>query len=563
MTGEKIIIYQLFPRLFANTKKFLKTWGTVSENGCGKLSDIGETALRSIREMGITHIWLTGIINHSTATDYSSIGHPASHPQIIKGLAGSPYAIRDYYDIDPDLSINIKERLKEFRDLLVRIHNNDMKVIIDFVPNHLSRDYHSVLKPEGTPDFGENDDPSVFFSPDNNFYYLPGHPLKLPSEPGAAGPFSEIPAKATGNDVFSANPSINDWYETVKLNYGINPETGEKHFTPIPDTWIRMYEILKYWSSMGVDGFRCDMAGMVPVEFWSYVAERIKEDYPNIILIAELYESSKYEEYILKGGFDYLYDKVGLYDTLRSIIAGNKSSSDLSKVWQKLGGLDKYMLRFLENHDEQRIASVFFAGDPWKGIPGMAVCSMLNSGPVMIYNGQEVGEKAPGPTGFSGDDGRTSIFDYCSMPEMQKWFNNGYCDGVLLDPDQKSLRKAYSDILNFCRSNNEFTGGFYDLMWQNQDLNDEIKNRIYAFLRYDNNSCLLITISFKPKEINKLNIRIPGHALKLTPAGIKERYSVKMLYPDAGEATLMLSQLTGRGIEIHFNRTGWAAIRIE
>jgi len=389
--AEKIIIYQLFPRLFGNDVLFQEANGSLQKNGCGKFRDIDDNTLDSLMELGVSHIWLTGIIRHATGTAYPEHELPASHPQILKGLAGSPYAIKDYYDIDPDLAVRVENRMEEFESLIERIHKKGLKLIIDFVPNHVSRDYESLQKPVGIKDLGEGDEPSITFTPYNNFYYIPGHNLSLPLK-HEGDSFQENPAKATGNDVFSPAPSINDWYETIKLNYGIDYSSGRKHYKPIPDTWKKMTEILRFWSLKGVDGFRCDMAGMVPVEFWSYAIQNIRNEFQNLIFIAEIYEPERYRQFIEEGGFDYLYDKVGLYDCIRDIICGHRTTESISRVWENLDGLDKHMLRFMENHDEQRIASDHFAGDASKGIPAMALSALMNLGPVMIYNGQEVGE---------------------------------------------------------------------------------------------------------------------------------------------------------------------------
>lgn len=558
--ADKIVIYQLFPRLFGNDNKSFIPNGSLAQNGCGKFQDIDSKALDSLIELGINHIWLTGILRHATATAYDEQNLPSSHPQILKGLAGSPYAVKDYYDVDPDLAMDIGNRMGEFKELVERIHDKGLKVIIDFVPNHVSRDYNSISKPLKTVDLGEKDDISCFFSSSNNFYYLPGQKLSLPLEVGDDG-YNEYPARATGNDCFSPTPSMNDWYETIKLNYGINPQTGEKFFNPIPDTWNKMTDILRFWSEMGVDGFRCDMAGMVPVEFWNYSIGKIKDEFKHIIFIAELYEPQQYRSYIETGGFDYLYDKVGLYDCLRDIITGNNTSAALSRVWESLDGLDKSMLRFMENHDEQRIASPRFLGDPWKGLPAIAVSSFMNSGPVMIYNGQEVGEGAKGAIGFSGDDGRTSIFDYCSMPEFQKWRNDGLFDGQKLTPDQVKLNKSYSTILNFARKQSAMMGLFYDLMWQNQDLEPSVRDKIYAFLRYTKDSTLLMVISFDP-GIRQIKIRIPLHALEMAGISGQSHFTISELHPSKTNNNLMLSQINSSGIPVKFDNTGWAAIKL-
>ena len=558
--AEKKIIYQLFPRLFGNDRLNQVPNGSLEENGCGKFNDIDENTLDKLLEMGISHIWLTGVIRHSTGTAYPDHMLPASHPQILKGLAGSPYAIKDYYDLDPDLAVSVDDRMDEFLSLIDRIHDKGMKVLIDFIPNHVSRDYKSLLKPEGAKDLGQDDDQSSSFSVNNNFYYLPGTSLTLPI-PCEEDNYQEAPARVTGNDLFSHAPSINDWYETVKLNYGIEFPGGIKHFEPIPDTWKKMTEILRFWCMKGVDGFRCDMAGMVPVEFWSYAIEKIREEFPGLLFIAEIYEPGRYRDFIEKGGFDYLYDKVGLYDTLRSIIFGYQNTDSISRVWENLEGLDRYMLRFMENHDEQRVASSQFAGDAWKGLPSMAVSTLMNTGPAMIYNGQEVGEKAEGSSGFSGDDGRTSIYDYCSITELQKWRNRGASDGKLLTDEQLSLRESYSYLLRFSRKHPEIQGYFYDLMWQNQHLDPEIKHKVYAFLRYIDNSIVLIVACFDA-SINKTSIRIPAHAIDLAGMGDKDRFTIQELYPGKAISNLIISQITSNGVPVTFDRSGWTAIRL-
>ncbi len=558
---EKIVIYQLFPRLFGNNINSQKPWGKISENGSGKFNDISESALESLLELGINHIWLTGIIRHASGTAYPEFNLTQSHPQIIKGLAGSPYAIKDYYDIDPDLAIRVDKRMDEFEELIIRIHKHGIKVLVDFVPNHVSRDYKSTNKPSNVKDLGEGDDQSVYFSKNNNFYYLPGQNLSLPMQYDHEA-FWEEPAKATGNNLFSPSPSMQDWYETVKLNYGVEYPTAVNHFEPIPDTWIKMKDILLFWSLKGVDGFRCDMAGMVPLEFWKYGIGKIREEFPDILFIAELYEPERYRGFIEIARFDFLYDKVGLYDCLRDIICGVKSTEGISKAWERLDGLDRHMLRFMENHDEQRIASNHFAGDAWKGIPAMAICTLMNSGPVMLYNGQEVGEEAVGSTGFSGDDGRTSIYDYSSMPELQKWRNQGACDEKLLDLDKKLLRETYSSLFHFARIRPEIQGQFYDLMWQNQDMEEQVKSKIYAFLRYKDNSVLLIGVCFS-QEIMHARIRIPVHALEMAGLAYRESFNINQLHPSGhSAANLMISQLTGAGVLIEFDRSGWAAISL-
>ena len=362
-----MIIYQVLTRLFGNNETLLVPNGTKEQNGCGKMSDFTLKALEEIRSLGATHIWYTGIIEHATQTDYTSYGISPDHPDVVKGKAGSAYAIKDYYDVDPDLAEKVPARMKEFQNLVARSHKAGLKVIIDFVPNHVARQYHSDVCPEGTDDLGVGDDTNVPFSNQNNFYYLSGEALHLDNIKQGSS-YSEFPAKATGNDVFCAWPGCNDWYETVKLNYGIDVCAGRVgHFSPVPDTWHKMLNILLFWAEKGINGFRCDMAEMVPVEFWEWVIPQVKVAFPDILFIAEVYNPAEYRNYIHRGHFDYLYDKVGLYDTLKAVAQGSASAQSITSCWQQTDDIRMNMLNFLENHDEQRIASDFFVGDARKG----------------------------------------------------------------------------------------------------------------------------------------------------------------------------------------------------
>ena len=557
---QKIIIYQLLPRLFSNTCQNPVYNGTIEQNGCGKFNDITLEVLTELRSFGVTHIWLTGIIRHATLSHYPQFGLPASHPDIVKGIAGSPYAVNDYYDTDPDLAVNIPSRMSEFEQLLHRIHIQGLKAIIDFVPNHVARDYHSKQLPKGYTNLGEGDNKDLSFSPSNNYYYLPGGSLQIRGLTNTApDQFVEIPAKASGNDVFRPDPDIHDWYETVKLNYGFDYQNRQSHFHPLPDTWIKMTEILLFWSGKGVDGFRCDMAGMVPVDFWQYAIGQVKMEYQQIIFIAELYEPLEYRDYLETGFFDYLYDKAGMYDTLRSLIRGESSTRAITSVWKSMDGMDNSMLRFLENHDEQRIASGFFAGNPWKAIPAMAIASLMNQGPVLIYSGQEFGEPAAGSSGFSGDDGRTSIFDYTVIPKLQKWFNYGKCDGQNLSENQRLLRRTYSELLHLAREYPVFSNGYlYDLMWVNEDIPN--RDRIFAFLRYGGTTeeeVFMVVASFDP-TILQIKIKIPEHAMNTVGFGSRQRITVKGSYPEqTSSETLLFSQIVSVGIKVTFGPAGY------
>lgn len=514
---NKIIIYQVFTRLFGNSNSNWVPNGTIEQNGCGKMADFTLKALSEIKELGATHIWYTGIIEHATKTDYRRYNIRPDHPAMIKGEAGSAYAIKDYYDVDPDLAKDVPGRMKEFENLVQRTHRSGLKVIIDFVPNHVARQYHSDVQPDGTSQLGANDDTHHAFSAYNNFYYIPQTELQaqFDMKDSATEPYKEFPAKATGNNRFDAYPCINDWYETVKLNYGVDYQNGGTcHFSPTPDTWVKMLDILLFWASKNIDGFRCDMAEMVPVEFWEWAIPQVKEKYPEILFIAEVYNPYEYHNYLFRGHFDYLYDKVGLYDTLRAIVCGQESATAITRTWQNLGGIEKRMLNFLENHDEQRIASDFFAGNPRKAIPALIVSACMNTNPMMIYFGQEFGEPGMDSEGFSGRDGRTTIFDYWSVDTIRRWRNGGKFDGKQLNAEQKFLQATYQRILTLC--NEEATlnqGHFYDLMYANINGWRFNEHRQYVFLRKYEKEVVLVIANFDQSPAD-VAINLPAHAFE-------------------------------------------------
>ena len=517
MASNKIIIYQVFTRLYGNRNITRKENGTLTENGCGKLNDFTPSALKKIREMGVSHIWYTGVIRHATQTDYSSFDIPRQHPAVVKGKAGSPYAITDYYDIDPDLAVDVDKRMREFEQLVERTHKAGMKVIIDFVPNHVARQYHSICKPEGVRDLGEDDDPQQGFSPQNNFYYCPGQRFTpyLDLYHGEKEPYDEEPAKATGNDCFHNAPGVNDWYETVKLNYGLDYYAGRVgHFKPIPDTWDKMTEILLFWASKGIDGFRCDMAEMVPADFWRWATDKVKFRYPDIVFIGEVYNPGEYRNYI-GAGFDYLYDKVGMYDTVREVICGQRPVQAITSAWQQTDDIRQHMLYFLENHDEQRIASDFFAGSGQKGVPGLVVSALLQQNPLMIYAGQEYGERAMDKEGFSGLDGRTTIFDYWSIDTLVR------AAGRKLTKEERALKDVYDKVMNIAATEKAVAeGASFDLMYVNGQY-----QRQYAFLRKAAGEVLLVVANFDALPTT-MDVTIPAHAFDFLK--LKEKKSVSM-----------------------------------
>ena len=505
---KKVIIYQVFTRLFGNRNQTRKECGTIEENGSGKMRDFDREVLRRIKALGVTHVWYTGIIRHATTTDYSAFGIPCQHPAIVKGRAGSPYAITDYYDIDPDIADDVDNRMVEFEALVERTHKAGMQVVIDFVPNHVARQYRSIAKPYGVKDLGETDNDGMHFSTDNNFYYCWGMrfspDIDLKGE--ADEPYMELPAKATGNDHFGCSPGRNDWYETVKLNYGIDYcDAGgrSEHFYPVPDTWNKMTDILLFWASKGVDAFRCDMAEMVPTAFWAWATDKVKCRYPEIKFIGEVYDPGQYRNYI-SAGFDYLYDKVGMYDCVRDVICGRRKASDITWQWQVTDDIRSHMLYFLENHDEQRIASDFFAASGAKGVPGLIVSVLMRQNPFMLYAGQEFGESGMDKEGFSGVDGRTTIFDYWSVPSVFR----GYYDRRKQTREERMLEAVYAKVLNVATNEQAVAEGeFYDLMYANR----HIGSNLYAFLRKYGNEVLLVVANFS-SERSECDVNIPEHA---------------------------------------------------
>ena len=494
----KPIIYQLLPRTFANYNETRKHNGTLQENGCGTLNAITPKALRAIRDLGATHVWFTGVIRHATA-QYNT-------PAIVKGKAGSPYAITDYYDIDPDLCEDKRRRMQEFTELIERTHQANLHAIIDFVPNHVAREYHSTCKPKGIEDLGASDNPAWAFSPLNNFYYI--HEPFAPQFDVQG--YSENPTRATGNDCFTAHPGKDDWYETIKLNYGVFYQNGgEQQFNPIPNTWHKMLDILLFWASKGIDGFRCDMAEMVPQAFWAWAISQVKQQYPKILFIAEVYNPSLYRDYIA-AGFDYLYDKVGMYDYLRGVTSKNWAVEGITHQWQAVDDIRNHMLYFLENHDEQRIASGFFCGRGMCAEPAMIVTATLGTNPVMLYAGQELGEKGMDAEGFTGMDGRTTIFDYWGIKSIQAWANHGKFDGAGLDEEQRTLRQFYRQLLRVARSEKAITQGeMYDLTYaQGEGFN---KHEHYAYIRKYKQHILLVVLNFDDRQCD-ISVRIPQEA---------------------------------------------------
>lgn len=519
---EKLIIYQLFPRIFTNANPNCVPWGTLDQNGSGKLNDLTPHVLKSIKDLGVNCLWLTGVIEHATKTDFSAYGITPDNPNVVKGEAGSPYAIKDYYDIDPAIAESVPDRMVEFENAVKRIHAEGLKVLIDFVPNHTARVYHSDVAPAGIKDFGIDDNIHMNFERDNNYYYITNQQFCPEIDLGAEGtkPYVEFPAKATGNDCFNAFCSRNDWYETVKLNYGHDFNDNSDHFSPVPDTWLKMLHILRFWASKGIDGFRCDMVFMVPLPFWHWAIPQVKAIYPDIIFIGEIYDVGLYRPFLDYGCFDYLYDKVNLYDTLVGIETHGTSAAQLTGCWQTVEGIGDRMLNFLENHDEVRFGSKAYAGDSLRVVPSLVTMAMMTRGPLMIYYGQELGEQARDNEGFAGENNRSTIFDYWSISTLRRWYHDGKCDTELLTAHERWLRNVYKTVLTLCNKRDALReGDFFDLMYANLRQPGFDPHRHFAFLRYRGEDVLLIVVNFSSESAH-ISISIPDLAFEM--AGIDE-----------------------------------------
>ena len=287
----------------------------------------------------------------------------------------------------------------------------------------------------------------------------------------------------------------------MKLNYGVDYYGGRiGYFNPMPNTWVKMTQILLFWASKGIDAFRCDMAEMVPAEFWRFATKTVTEEFPNVKFIGEVYNPYDYRRYLLNG-FDWLYDKVGMYDTMRSVICHHAPTSAISRAWQQTDDIRDHVLYFLENHDEQRIASDFFAASGKKGVPGMIASVLMQQNPFMLYAGEEYGERGMDREGFSGNDGRTTIFDYWSVDTLCRAAQKKLTDL------EKQLFDIHKKTLQIARKEKAVGEGvFFDLMYVNGNL-----ERQYAFLRKAGNDLLLVVCNFEDHDV-EIDVRIPAHA---------------------------------------------------
>jgi glycosidase len=572
---KKAVVYQVFTRLFGNKNTTNKPWGTIKENGVGKFNDFTDKALQEIKNLGVTHIWYTGVPDHALVGDYTSIGISNDDPEVVKGRAGSPYAVKDYYNVNPDLAVNPKNRLKEFEDLIARTHNNGMKVLIDIVPNHIARRYEGKTNPKGVRDFGADDDKNVEYKRDNNFYYIPGQAFQVPTSsdykplggepnPLIDGKFNENPAKWTGNGSRLAKPDINDWYETVKINYGVKPDGSKdfpelpagydkksykEHFAfwkdkSVPSSWKKFRDIALYWTAKGVDGFRYDMAEMVPYEFWSYMNAAIKMQNPDAFLLAEVYNPREYRNYIHLGKMDYLYDKVELYDKLKEVVQGRSNADGIAAIQKGLFDIEEHMLHFLDNHDEQRLASPEFAGSGKKGKSLMTLSATVSSSPIMIYFGQENGEAGNEDAGF-GKRSRTSIFDYIGVPAHQRWMNGGKFDGGQLTEDEKELRDFYQRLLSFTANSTAVMGSYAELQTVNRAETQNYSANVYSYVRWSSDEKLIICCNLSPNDAATFELKIPAEIIQRW--NLKDgRYMVKEQLYDRIKSELVVENGEGK-----------------
>lgn len=552
----------------------------MEENGCGKFADVNEAALASLKALGVTHIWLTGVLRQATLTDYSEFGMPADDPDIVKGRAGSFYAVKDYFDVCPDYALNVQHRLVEFRELVARVHSAGMKVLIDFVPNHVARSYDSLVRPD--LNFGDGDDQTKFFDPANHFYYLAepaGQHLTL-SKPASWNPVGVVfdgafaqedgtpghTPRVTGSGNCSPNPGVDDWYEVVKLNYGWNFVDGTEQYDPIPRTWTVMDEVLCYWQEFGVDGFRCDMAHLVPAAAWKHLIDNARFREPEVFFMAEayFYDGSPgpvmRREDLLATGFDAIYFDAS-HHTLSGIRCGIRNQEDYDAVLHELSeeARDR-AAQYLENHDEVRVAGPI-AGSPPDGFGSylanyqLAPLQFLYSrGPVLVYNGQEVGEPGGGDCGYHHSTNRSTFFDYWGMPEFAKWVNGGAYDGGELSEEQRRLRAYFGDLLALVQDSAVTGGNFWGLKYFNRpDRFWDCPADLFSFARYKPGSghLLLVIANFRPGGASRGLIRLPAELA--IAAGLSGEVKGTLVLDENGkQATALFAypadQLTRRGV---------------
>lgn len=402
----KHIVYQVLPRL----------WGR------GGFSEWDTPAFDYLKTLGVDCVWYTGIPRHAT-------GQP-----FVKGDPGSPYSVTDWKDVNPYLADDPGDRMGEFRALVDRTHAAGLKVIIDYIPNHVARDYSGPVR---------------------HFNYCDG-----------------------------------DWTDTLKNDWSA-AETREA-----------MADILRFWAALGVDGFRCDMVELVPADALRELFAELRRDYPGMIFIAEVYGRDNYRMYLEDVGFDLLYDKSGLYDRLRAVCGYRMPARELTWNWQWLGDMQPRMLNFLENHDEQRLASPEFLGDAHKGFAPLAFSLLFNTASFMLYFGQEIGVNAE-----EGAGGRTSIFEWrkpVAVDRLVRYIHSGKG----LGREERSLLSRYRELLGHAVKPVFAEGSVWDLCYCNYDSAGFDPERHFAFVRYDDTHAFLVVCNFSSAPAG-ISVRIP------------------------------------------------------
>lgn len=558
MNPRKVVIYQLVVRYFGNQNSTNRFAGTLEENGSGKFADINEEAIRSLKELGVTHVWLTGCLRQATLTDYSPLGLQADDPDTVKGRAGSFYAVRDYFDVCPDYAIEPAKRLVEFEALVARLHAAQLKVLLDFIPNHVARCYHSVIRPD--LNFGDGDDTTRFFARDNSFFYLvdpPGRPTVI-TRPSSWNPPGVVfdglvatedgapgrPPKATGDNCTSPEVGAHRWYETVKLNYGFNFTTGEAEYEPRPRTWSIMNEVIAYWQAKGVDGFRCDFAHYVPPEFWRYLISAARARDAGAYFVAEAYpwegsgDPITHMRQLIDAGFDSVYDDAA-YNMLKRIYVCAALQVDYEQTIL-CSPVERYrLLQYLENHDERRIASPLVHGhDAHHSGFGSAEAGyqlaplqyLQSRGPVILYNGQEVGETGGGLKGYNQDDGRTTLFDYWCMPELSRWVNGHRYDGGRLTDEERALRSYYRDLLSLCQDESAVAEGHWALKYYNRpERFADCPSDLFSFARFAPASgrMMVVAANFRGGSSIEGRLRLPPELI--AAGGLPQRVRVRIV----------------------------------
>ena len=414
----KQIIYQALPRL----------WGK------GHFSDWTGKAFSYLKALGVDYLWLTGVPRHESGTPFT------------KGCPGSPYAIIDWYDVNPYLADNEDKRMHEFELLIKRAHLAGIKIMIDYIPNHVGRSYAGDL-----PCFDHCD---------------------------------------------------GDWTDTRKVNWN-DPSTVDK-----------MVDILCFWANKGIDGFRCDMVELVSAEALGEVVRRTRSAFPGLVFVAETYIKENYRRYLSTSSIDILYDKSGSYDILRAISNGNCSATALTSNWQWQAEIQGAMLNFLENHDEQRLASRFWNNGrryPWAEL---AFSVLFNEASFMLYYGQEWMDDAA-----ETDNGRTSIYDFTSPSGVRRAAHFARTGKAIklndaADTDSLDCYRRYLELMQTAASPLMRQGSNWDLCYLQNDCKWN-RDNMFAFARYDGHGAAVVICNFSDSD-TELSVRLPEELLKYT-----------------------------------------------